>query len=210
MSRYAAIALATVVVAGVQYGFGRYYCYRYFKTYFKMPQWLAVGLSLGGIATAYFVMIDQFTHTSLMGENTRTWKNDPEHGIHIIPVKKLDSIEPVAEPAYEPVDWNKIDAPALYVLMSMVYNLAIRQNRLSRRLIKLEKALRSTNPETRKYVAREGRDALRGKINVDLVHWQSRQHPLIAIRGEVALLRIFGADLGPLDPKPVEDDFVGF
>jgi hypothetical protein len=96
--------------------------------------------------------------------------------------------------------------------MSMIDNLELRQNRLARRLVKLERALRNATPEMRRAVKHEGRRILSGKINIDLIRWQTRQHPQMAERGVQALLGIFGSDLGPREQVKLlsEDDDVYF
>jgi hypothetical protein len=77
-----------------------------------MPKWLRVALSLGGIIIYLgFVMLDEFTHTSMMGENTRTWKNDPEKGVHILSWREVRKLQregklKVVEPQDEAANGN--------------------------------------------------------------------------------------------------------
>jgi hypothetical protein len=88
-SQYVGIAVG-ILAAAAAYVFFSWYSYRYFTMYFNMPKWLRVALSLGGFLTyIFYVMPDEFTHTSMMGENTRTWKNDPEKGVHILSHKEI-------------------------------------------------------------------------------------------------------------------------
>ena len=54
------------------YIFMGWYAYQYLMKYFSWPKWLVVFLSLGGFITGFVVMLDEFHHTSMMGENTRT------------------------------------------------------------------------------------------------------------------------------------------
>lgn len=193
-----------------------WYSYQYIRKFFSWPKWLAIGLSLGGFVTGIIVMMDEFHHTSMMGDNTRTWKNDPEKGIHILSwpevrrMQKEGRLKVVEPPEFESskADWGVYQT---HPLARMIDNLYYNRKRLARRLIKLDEKLHWASPSLRLLVVHEGRRALNGRINIELVRAQTCQHPDMAERGVKALINVFGGDLGPLVHVPEDDeDFADF
>lgn len=102
MGQYIGYAVLALLGAGLYIWMG-WFSYQYFQQYFNWPKWVAITLSFGGFATGLWVVWDNFLHTSMGGQNTRSWKNDPEKGVIIIPWSEMGRVE-VVEPAPRAID----------------------------------------------------------------------------------------------------------
>jgi energy-coupling factor transporter transmembrane protein EcfT len=92
MVHYLLVAMLILVCAAAWVG-GGWYAYQYIRRWFNWPKWLVFILCLGGFVTGFIVMMDEFHHTSMGGDNTRGWKDDPESGTHILSHRDIRKLQ---------------------------------------------------------------------------------------------------------------------